>query len=61
MEQRNNASFLADLKEWNLELSDTQLFQLEKYLADFPENMLKNIKQIAPYMKNYLLLCVVLL
>ena len=31
MMQRDNSAFLADLKEWNLELSEEQLAQLEKY------------------------------
>ena len=31
MEQRDNSAFLADLKEWNLELNEVQLSQLEKY------------------------------
>jgi len=50
MEQRNNASFLADLKEWNLELSDTQLFQLEKYYEMLVEkNKVMNLTAITEY------------
>ena len=31
MENRDNSAFLMDLKEWGLELSESQIFQLEKY------------------------------
>lgn len=50
MEQRDNSSFLADLREWNLELNDTQLFQLEKYYEMLIEkNKVMNLTAITEY------------
>ena len=50
MEQRDNSAFLADLKEWNLELSDTQLLQLEKYYEMLVEkNKVMNLTAITEY------------
>ena len=50
MEQRDNSSFLADLREWNLELNDTQLFQLEKYYEMLVEkNKVMNLTAITEY------------
>ena len=50
MEQRNNSAFLADLKEWNLELTETQLLQLEKYYEMLVEkNRVMNLTAITEY------------
>ena len=50
MEQRNNSVFLADLKEWNLELNETQLNQLEKYYEMLVEkNKVMNLTAITEY------------
>lgn len=47
---RNNASFLNDLKEWNLELSEMQLAQLEKYYEMLVEkNKVMNLTAITEY------------
>ena len=50
MEQRENSAFLADLKEWNLELTETQLSQLEKYYEMLVEkNKVMNLTAITEY------------
>ena len=50
MEQRDNSAFLADLKEWNLELTETQLYQLEKYYEMLVEkNKVMNLTAITEY------------
>ena len=50
MEQRDNSAFLADLKEWNLELNETQLSQLEKYYEMLVEkNKVMNLTAITEY------------
>ena len=50
MEQRDNSAFLADLKEWNIELNDTQLMQLEKYYEMLVEkNKVMNLTAITEY------------
>lgn len=50
MEQRDNAAFLADLKEWNLELSEKQLGQLETYYEMLVEkNKVMNLTAITEY------------
>lgn len=50
MEQRDNSAFLADLKEWNIELSETQLLQLEKYYEMLVEkNKVMNLTAITEY------------
>ena len=50
MEQRDNSAFLADLKEWNLELNEAQLFQLEKYYELLVEkNKVMNLTAITEY------------
>jgi len=50
MEQRNNSAFLADLKEWNIKLSETQLMQLEKYYEMLIEkNKVMNLTAITEY------------
>jgi len=50
MEQRDNSAFLADLKEWNLELTETQLSQLEKYYEMLVEkNKVMNLTAITEY------------
>ena len=50
MEQRDNSAFLADLKEWNLELNETQLSQLEKYYEMLIEkNKVMNLTAITEY------------
>lgn len=50
MEQRDNSAFLADLKEWNLELSVLQLMQLEKYYEMLIEkNKVMNLTAITEY------------
>ena len=50
MEQRDNSAFLADLKEWNLKLSDTQISQLEKYYEMLVEkNKVMNLTAITEY------------
>ncbi len=50
MEQRDNAAFLADLKEWNLELSEKQLGQLETYYEMLIEkNKVMNLTAITEY------------
>ena len=50
MEQRDNSAFLKDLKEWNLELNETQLMQLEKYYEMLVEkNKVMNLTAITEY------------
>ena len=50
MEQRNNSKFIEDLKEWNLELSDEQLTQLETYYEMLVEkNKVMNLTAITEY------------
>jgi len=50
MEQRDNAAFLADLREWNLELDEMQLMQLEKYYDMLVEkNKVMNLTTITEY------------
>ena len=50
MSDRNNSAFLADLKEWNLELNETQLMQLEKYYEMLVEkNKVMNLTAITEY------------
>lgn len=50
MEQRDNSAFLADLKEWNIELSETQLAQLETYYEMLVEkNKVMNLTAITEY------------
>ena len=50
MEQRDNSAFLADLKEWNLELNENQLAQLEKYYDMLVEkNKVMNLTAITEY------------
>ncbi len=50
MEQRDNSAFLADLKEWNLELNEVQLSQLEKYYEMLVEkNKVMNLTAITEY------------
>ena len=50
MEQRDNSAFLADLKEWNLELNELQLSQLEKYYEMLVEkNKVMNLTAITEY------------
>ena len=50
MEHRDNSAFLADLKEWNLELSEKQLAQLEKYYEMLVEkNKVMNLTAITEY------------
>lgn len=50
MEQRDNSKFIADLKEWNLELTDEQLMQLEKYYEMLVEkNKVMNLTAITEY------------
>lgn len=50
MEQRDNSIFLADLKEWNLNLNETQLAQLEKYYEMLVEkNKVMNLTAITEY------------
>ena len=50
MEKRDNSAFLADLKEWNLELNETQLMQLEKYYEMLVEkNKVMNLTAITEY------------
>lgn len=50
MEQRDNSAFLADLKEWNLELSELQLSQLEKYYEMLVEkNKVMNLTGITEF------------
>ena len=47
MSDRDNSAFLADLKEWNLELNETQLMQLEKYYEMLVEkNKVMNLTAI---------------
>lgn len=48
--QRDNTAFLTDLKEWNLELSDQQLLQLETYYEMLVEkNKVMNLTAITEY------------
>lgn len=50
MEQRDNSAFLADLKEWNIELNNTQLAQLETYYEMLVEkNKVMNLTAITEY------------
>ena len=50
MEQRDNSTFLADLKEWNIELNNTQLAQLETYYEMLVEkNKVMNLTAITEY------------
>ena len=50
MSDRDNSIFLADLKEWNLELNETQLMQLEKYYEMLVEkNKVMNLTAITEY------------
>ena len=50
MSDRDNSVFLADLKEWNLELNETQLLQLEKYYEMLVEkNKVMNLTAITEY------------
>jgi len=50
MEQRDNSAFLADLKEWNIELNEIQLAQLEKYYEMLVEkNKVMNLTAITEY------------
>ena len=50
MEQRDNSAFLRDLKEWNLELSEKQIVQLEKYYEMLVEkNKVMNLTAITEY------------
>lgn len=48
--QRENSAFLADLKEWNIEPSEQQLLQLEKYYEMLVEkNKVMNLTAITEY------------
>ncbi len=50
MENRDNSAFLRDLKEWNLELSEHQIVQLEKYYEMLVEkNKVMNLTAITEY------------
>ena len=50
MENRDNSAFLVDLREWNLELSEHQIFQLEKYYEMLVEkNKVMNLTAITEY------------
>ena len=50
MSDRDNSVFLTDLKEWNLELNETQLMQLEKYYEMLVEkNKVMNLTAITEY------------
>lgn len=50
MSQRDHSAFLKDVKEWNLELSDSQLLQLEKYYEMLIEkNKVMNLTAITEY------------
>ena len=50
MENRDNSAFLRDLKEWNLELSEQQIYQLEKYYEMLVEkNKVMNLTAITEY------------
>ena len=50
MMQRDNSAFLADLKEWKLELNEVQLSQLEKYYEMLVEkNKVMNLTAITEY------------
>jgi 16S rRNA (guanine527-N7)-methyltransferase len=50
MSGRDNSAFLTDLKEWNLELNETQLMQLEKYYEMLVEkNKVMNLTAITEY------------
>ncbi|MBO5177684.1 MAG: 16S rRNA (guanine(527)-N(7))-methyltransferase RsmG [Lachnospiraceae bacterium] len=50
MEKRDNSAFLADLKEWKIELNETQLMQLEKYYEMLVEkNKVMNLTAITEY------------
>lgn len=50
MMQRDNSAFLADLKEWNLELNEIQLSQLEQYYEMLVEkNKVMNLTAITEY------------
>lgn len=50
MENRDNSTFLMDLREWGLELSEQQIFQLEKYYEMLVEkNKVMNLTAITEY------------
>ena len=50
MENRDNSAFLMDLREWGLELSEQQIFQLEKYYEMLVEkNKVMNLTAITEY------------
>ena len=50
MEKRDNSAFIADLKEWKIELNETQLMQLEKYYEMLVEkNKVMNLTAITEY------------
>lgn len=50
MNQRDNSAFLADIKEWNLELNEVQLSQLETYYEMLVEkNKVMNLTAITEY------------
>lgn len=50
MNNRDNSAFLADVKEWNLNLSDQQLCQLETYYEMLIEkNKVMNLTAITEY------------
>jgi len=50
MEQRDNSKFIADLKEWKLELSSEQMSQLELYYERLVEkNKVMNLTAITEY------------
>ncbi len=50
MEKRDNSSFIADLKEWNLTLTEVQISQLEKYYEMLVEkNKVMNLTAITEY------------
>ena len=50
MEKRDNSVFLADLQEWNLELSELQIAQLEKYYEMLVEKNKKKGRQMGDTM-----------
>lgn len=50
MENRDNSAFLMDVREWGLELSERQIFQLEKYYEMLVEkNKVMNLTAITEY------------
>ena len=50
MKNRDNSAFLKDLREWNLELSEHQIVQLEKYYEMLAEkNKVMNLTAITEY------------